>query len=216
MNVQFPSERSLSRVQREQIRGVLDQAIAGSAPTRFPPRIRPRLVAAIALVLVAGAAGLLAPGVGLLAALSPDESPDVALENQWRDALAKGAESDPGTTFANLSPMELNARLERAATAQGFTVDSVKLLKPAGLAPLIVIRTNDPVRVARGAPELLQSIDPHLGSDDKTGWAFEGIFLKAIDDNGTPFLVIYNHWRGDDAGGGQWARSDDLYPYPHG
>lgn len=216
MQIHFPSKQPLSAEQRDQIRMVLDQAIERPTPSRFSARVRPRWGVAVALVVIAGAVGLLAPGVGLLAALSPNEEPYVALENDWREALAKGAKSNPGATFENLSPAELNKRLERAARDQGFTVVSLELLKPVGLAPLIVIKTSDPSRVVRGFPELWRSIDPHQGFDDRTGWAFEGIFLKAIDDDNEPFLVAFNHWRGHPAGGGGWARSPDLSPFEHG
>ena len=47
------------------------------------------------------------------------------------------------------------------------------------------------------------------------GWAFEG-FFEARDTEGVPVLAVFNYWRGPDRGGGQWARSEDLYPYAHG
>ena len=31
-----------------------------------------------------------------------------------------------------------------------------------------------------------------------------------------PFLIVFNFWRGRSGGGGQWARSEPLYPFGHG
>lgn len=50
--------------------------------------------------------------------------------------------------------------------------------------------------------------------EDWNGWDYEGFFLGAQDEQGEPFLAVYNAWRAH--GGGQWARSEALYPFPHG
>jgi len=139
----------------------------------------------------------------------------VQAEQVWRDALDEGATSNPNAVFANLSPDELRARLESAARANDFTVISLTLLRPRGLAPLITVKATAETRFAEQVPTLLQLIDPKSGGPDSAGWAFEGLFLKAIDAQDEPFLVIYNHWRDESPGGGQWARSPDLLPFRH-
>jgi hypothetical protein len=179
-------------------------------------RVTRRTAIAVA-VLVAAAVGLLAPNVGLLAAFGQEPEPAavVKLERDWRDALVRGAKSNPGAVFENLSREEVNERLDRAARSQGFTVESVEFLQPAGLAPLITIKTSHPERLR--VPELLRSIDPRqYSSDSRKGWAFEGIFLKFLDARDEPFLIVYNHWRDEEAGGGYWAPNEENAPFPHG
>ena len=58
--------------------------------------------------------------------------------------------------------------------------------------------------------------EPRHTGDDRKGWAYEGFYLEARDRWDTPFLVVFNHWRGRHAGGGQWARSANLRPFAHG
>jgi hypothetical protein len=42
---------------------------------------------------------------------------------------------------------------------------------------------------------------------------YEGFYLEAQDTHGTPFLAIFNYWRGTHVGGGQWASSESLLPF---
>jgi hypothetical protein len=60
-------------------------------------------------------------------------------------------------------------------------------------------------------------IDPRSpAADDAAGWAYEGFYFQADDERRVPFLIVSNFWRGPNGGGGQFARSERLYPYPHG
>jgi hypothetical protein len=54
------------------------------------------------------------------------------------------------------------------------------------------------------------------GSNGTRGRRYEGFYLEAQDERGVPFLGVYNFWRGNHKGGGQWARSEPLYPFQHG
>ena len=64
-------------------------------------------------------------------------------------------------------------------------------------------------------PEIARALDPkNPGEEDWQGWDYEGFFLGAQDESGDPFLAVFNFMR--DHGGGQWARSEGLYPYEHG
>jgi hypothetical protein len=47
-------------------------------------------------------------------------------------------------------------------------------------------------------------------------WNYEAFFLEARDELGAPFLAVFDNWRDPHPGGGQWARSTSLYPFPHG
>ncbi len=42
--------------------------------------------------------------------------------------------------------------------------------------------------------------------------------FEARNVQGVPFLATFNWWRGvlGQVGGGQWATSQSLYPFPHG
>jgi hypothetical protein len=92
----------------------------------------------------------------------------------------------------------------------------VDLLRPRQLAPRIVVRTGDYLRVTRAMPEILRAIDPKARTnDDRTGWRYEGFYFEADDGHGVPFALAFNFWRGSSAGGGQWARSERLYPFAH-
>ena len=90
------------------------------------------------------------------------------------------------------------------------------LLRPGQLAPEIAVRTTHYLALARALPGILRNLDPHSAQSDTRGWSYEGFFFEAQDENGAPFLAVYNFWRGQHNGGGQWARSEPLFPFPHG
>lgn len=138
------------------------------------------------------------------------------LEREWRTRLAERAAQAPAQQFANLPRGELERRVAEAAEQHGFTVERLEVLRPVGDAPLLAVRTADPKRLAAATPAVLKRLDPKEPTgDDRTGWAYEGFFFEARDEDGVPFLVVHNFWRGPGPGGGQWARSDDLYPFAH-
>jgi hypothetical protein len=49
-----------------------------------------------------------------------------------------------------------------------------------------------------------------------TGSTSRRVAVSASWPTGVPFLAVFNHWRGSNRGGGEWARSEELYPFPHG
>lgn len=139
-----------------------------------------------------------------------------AVRSQWLAEITHRARQDPSERFANLSAHQLQQRLAELATRYRFTVKRVQLLHPRQVAPLLIIQTRRYLAFAHATPAIEKSLDPHLGRDDRAGWAFEGFFLEAQDERGVPFLAVSNFMRGSDPGGGQWARSDQLYPFSHG
>lgn len=214
----LPASRPLSDEQLGRIRARLGGEIPGPSPgsRRVSHRASVSRRTAVTLILVSALTGALISSGSVLGALGlkEDPSPWVQLENEWRNALEAGARTNPDAKFANLEPTELLERLEAAARDGDFAVVSVTLLKPRGLAPLIVVRARDESDFAARVPLLVASVDPKVPTrDDRSGWAFEGFFLKAIDADGQPFLVIHNHWRDDGPGGAQWARDRDLLPF---
>jgi len=93
----------------------------------------------------------------------------------------------------------------------------VELLDPRQLAPVVIVRTTHYVELANATASILRHIDPKVRTnDDRTGWRYEGFFFEAQDEHGVPFLGVFNFWRGAGAGGGQWARSEQLFPFNHG
>jgi hypothetical protein len=149
---------------------------------------------------------------------SPDEAASglPQLEQEWRQTLAAGAEDDPATRFDTLTEDEFLARLQEAAQQYGFRVVETRWLQPLQAAPLVVVEADDPGSLARDVPAILRRLDPYAPvGEDWQAWAFEGFFFEARGRDGTPFLAVYDHWRGFDQGWGEWARSENLYPFPH-
>ena len=106
-------------------------------------------------------------------------------------------------------------RVEAAGSRYGFRVVSVDFVRAPQGAPLVIVEASSPDSFARDTPAIADALDPKTpGGDDWQGWDYEGFFLGAQDEHGEPFVAVYNFQR--DHGGGQWARSEGLYPYPHG
>ena len=136
---------------------------------------------------------------------------------EWRRELRERAHAAPGRRFDNLDPRLLRRRLASEARRHRFRVGSVRLLRPRQLAPRIVVRTTHYLELARATRTILAALDPKAPtSDDRTGWRYEGFYFEAQDEHGVPFLVVFNFLRGRSPGGGQWARSDALFPFAHG
>ena len=131
----------------------------------------------------------------------------------WLSNLASGELGPAG----NLSPREFRSRLAQAASRYGFTVKRVRFIHTRGqIAPLVIVETRSYLAFARATPAIVKSLDPLTDKKNNvTGenfWTFPGFFLEAKDERGQPFLIAHDF----PSGGGQWARSDQLYPYAHG
>jgi hypothetical protein len=95
----------------------------------------------------------------------------------------------------------------------------VTVLHPLKAAPLVVIRAGEEHALSAATPAILRLIDPKARTNnDRTGWAYEGFLFEARNRQGVPFLATFNWWRSvlGQVGGGQWAASQSLYPFPHG
>jgi hypothetical protein len=135
---------------------------------------------------------------------------------QWSAALRTGASLDPGRRFPNPPIEALRRRLRTVERRFDLRARHVYVRWPRQQAPYVVVSTNRPAALARAVPAILRILDPKQPFGDRTGWAYEGFFFEALDAKGRPFLVVFNHWRGPRAGGGQWAASPDLLPFAHG
>lgn len=159
------------------------------------------------------------PTTGMTTIHSNDSPKTVVRRAQrgWRAALVTGASADPRTRFPAPPFSVLSARLAAVHRKYGFGWLYVSTFRPRQMVPLVTFKTGKKRAFARATPAILRLLDPKRNTgDDRTGWAYEGFFLKAVDENGTPFLIIYNHFRGPHPGGGQWAVRKDLLPFPHG
>jgi hypothetical protein len=135
---------------------------------------------------------------------------------RWERDITRRGRDAPTEQFANLPVQLFMQRLRTAAAHYRFTVKTAEFLKPRESAPLVVIQTRDYLGLARAIRLVEKSLDPHTGGNDLTGWAFEGFYLEAQDERGVPFAVVANALRGPHAYGSQWARSEELFPFPHG
>jgi len=162
------------------------------------------------------ATAALASGVGSAGTPSPTARAE-AIVKTWRANLRAGARTDPKRHFSNPSRTTLTSRLRLAAHRYRFTVVKIEILHPRQAAPLVVVQAENKHALASSVRAILHLVDPKARTgDDRTGWAYKGFLFEARDSHGVPFLAIFNWWRGQHAGGGQWASDPSLYPFPHG
>lgn len=137
------------------------------------------------------------------------------VRRQWLAEIVRRSHEDSHARFRNLSRHEFDVRLRRLEQRYRFRVVELRILHPREDAPLLIVRTaRRPAAFALDVPTIQHALDPKRRTgDDRTGWAYEGFYLEARDSDGTPFLAVFNFWRGAHKGGGQWASRPRLYPY---
>lgn len=139
----------------------------------------------------------------------------------WEASLARDELSASPTRFRAPSRGWLLARLVRLQRLYHFHVTGFRYLHrfPGGPrpAPLLIV-TADPQSFVRATPLVLRGLDqrPRASLRARVVWNYEAFFLEARDRFGAPFLVVFDNWRSPHPGGGQWARTESLYPFPHG
>jgi hypothetical protein len=138
----------------------------------------------------------------------------------WRHQITSRASAYPRQHFANLPADELRARLAKFAARYDFQIVSLELWQPLPhqLAPKVVVTTKHYLALAAATPAIMKQLDPKRRTgDDRTGWRYEGFFFQADDEHAVPFRAVFNFMRGTySRGGGQWARSEPLFPFAHG
>ncbi len=134
----------------------------------------------------------------------------------WERTLRNAARHDPTTIYPTPGPSILRERLARASAEYGFRVVSLLFVRAPQGSPLLIVQAiSSQIAFSRNVPAIMRLLDPHRpAKQDWERWTYEGIFLGAQSSDGTPFLDVSNVMRVH--GGGQWARSERLYPYPHG
>lgn len=180
-------------------------------------RRRAIVFAGVGLLVLAGILGALSVHGAGSSRISRPTAVMALIEQQWKTQLRVGARSDPRTRFPSPPAAVLRTRLREMQSLYGFQVEKVELLRPLQLAPLIILRTNNPRKLARGTPIILRKIDPRVTRPGRRSiWVYEGLLLEVRDQHNAPVFAVFGHRRGSNAGGGQWAVSEQLYPYPHG
>lgn len=140
-----------------------------------------------------------------------------AIRKRWLADIARAGRDDPKPRFHNLSPAQLRARLATAAARYDLTVKSVQLLHPKQTAPLVIVQTRHYLAMAHAFGTILyKSLDP-IRKHVRPNESYEAFFFEAQDERGVPFIIVSYDARGQGGGGGgMWARSERLYPGPHG
>jgi hypothetical protein len=132
----------------------------------------------------------------------------------WKQELLAAANEDKDVRFPTPSQAAFEEKLAAAAASQfDFRVLSVEFVPAPQGSPLVIVESASPRRFSQDAPAIVRLLDPQTGGEDWQGWDYEG-FLGAQDQQDEPFLTVFNFERAH--GGGQWARSEDLYPFEHG
>jgi len=168
-----------------------------------------------ALLVVAAIVGPLA---GVSAAATSPARVIAQAKAEWVSKMRASARiGDRDARFPSPSRVVLLARLRTGATLYGFGIVSVQMLHPLQGAPVIVIRSDREQAIARATRKIVTLFDPYRPtSADPAGSAYEGYFLVAEDSGGVPYLASWNQSRAPHVGGGEWAASPNLYPFPHG
>jgi hypothetical protein len=156
-----------------------------------------------------------------VAAAASKASPKAAVaqaKKEWLKEVRSAAKTgDRARDFPSPSRTLLLKRLERARRLYGFQLVSVTMLRPLQLVPVIMIQSNRKLALARAVPAIIQIFNPrHVTRRNPSGPAYEAYFLVAQDRQGVPYLATFNFMRAPRVGGGQWAASESLYPFPHG
>jgi hypothetical protein len=122
--------------------------------------------------------------------------------------------------FPNPTPAAFRKRVALAGQRFGFTVASLRLLRPRQLAPLLIVKTHRPrtafVKDISKIMELLEPARNVVGSHGnvRSALTFEAFFFAAEDARGPFAFTEYVDRSGE--GGGVWTVNRCLYDAVHG
>jgi hypothetical protein len=117
--------------------------------------------------------------------------------------------------FPNPSPAAFRRRVALVGRRFGFTVVSLRLLRPRQIAPLLIVKTDRSRKAfVADIPRIVDLLNPHNYSRSRNHAAdtFEAFFFAAEDAKG-PFVFTQGAQRAESEGG-EWAANRCLYPYP--
>ena len=119
-----------------------------------------------------------------------------------------------GQRFPNPKPAAFRARVAAIGRRYGFEVLSLRLLRPLGYAPLLVVSTDrDRKTFVHDVPAIVALLNPTSAAAKNVATTFEGLFFEARDVKG-PFVRVDSAQRGTGMGG-QWSWNRCVYPYAH-
>jgi hypothetical protein len=178
-----------------------------------------KMLLLVAISLAASGCGWSAVDTpGGIAARSPAPVASARWESHirgWQRALRAAAAENPTATYPTPSRSVLLERLHQTSLRYRFRVVSVHIVRAPQGSPEVIVQAADPRAFARSVPAIMRILDPrHPATEDWLGWSYEGFFLGAQDSRQRPILAVYNTMRFHS--GGQWARAERLFPYPHG
>jgi hypothetical protein len=205
------------------VAGAVEKAVALTGRVcrnRLPRRMTGRkgivIKRSLVLLLVLAVAAM---SVGAsTAATNPPRAVVAQAKAEWLTELkASSRNGDRSTRFPSPPRAVLIRHLQTAEKLHGFRIVSLEILHPVQAAPVVVIRSDDKLSIARAAPKIINLFDPYQPTAaNPSGYAYEAYFFVAQTSSGVPYLATFNFWRGPHHGGGEWAASENLYPFPHG
>jgi hypothetical protein len=99
--------------------------------------------------------------------------------------------------FPNPSPSAFRSRLAAIGERYGFRVASLRLLRPRGIAPVMIVETDrSPKAFAQDVSAILALVNPVTPAAHSAAWTFEGFYFQARSSKG-PFLVVAHIVRGE-------------------
>jgi hypothetical protein len=115
--------------------------------------------------------------------------------------------------FPNPSRRTFLVRLHDAARRYRFAVERVHFYRPFQLAPLVIVRTEDPHRLASATPRIQALLDVNPRRRNRPGWGalYEGFYFEARDQSGIPAFSVRDFVRGRDPGSAMWQRSTGFF-----
>jgi hypothetical protein len=119
-----------------------------------------------------------------------------------------------GQRFPNPKPAVFRLRVAAVGRRYGFEVSSLRLLRPLGYAPLLVVSTKrERTAFVHDVPTIMSLLNPIASAGKNSAFTFEGFFFEARDAKG-PFVRVDGVNRGE-AMGGEWSWNRCVYPYAH-
>jgi hypothetical protein len=116
--------------------------------------------------------------------------------------------------FPNPSAADFRRRVALVGRRYGFSVRTLRLLRPRQLAPLLLVHTTrDRTTFVHDVPAIMKLLDPTSRTGNRTAITFEAFFFQAEDAHG-PFVRVDDVYRGQTEGG-EWSWNRCVYPYPH-
>ena len=117
--------------------------------------------------------------------------------------------------FPNPSPAAFQRRVALVGQRYGFTVASLRLLRPRDIVPVLIVKTDRPRKAfVKDIGKITDLLDPrsYSASKRRSAETFEAFFF-AVEDARGPFAFVQSASR-NESESGEWAVSSCLYPYP--